>query len=147
MPFLQEVRHRDRPEIDKLGVKVAFVNYPLPIHPKAMDLAAIGLCSSDFWRVHDRMFNGELVEADPTCTGSSGIKRRIDDEISLAKRLNIHGTPSFVLGVESPTGTVKSMEVITGAQPPEVFKAEIAKLQPLHGSRHEDEVFKAEHKQ
>ena len=112
-------------------VKLAFKHMPLPFHSKAMPAAKAAAAAArqgKFWQMHDEFFanqsqlgadyfvktaeklglNVEKFKADME---SAEVKKAIEDDVALAKKFGIQGTPGFfVNGV-----------AVKGAYPPEHF--------------------------
>lgn len=121
-----------------------FVNNPLPIHPEARLLATAALCAGDqnrYWEMHDLLFSTQIKTNDEVmatsaklsldsdqfqkCLSRDAIAKQIDQDIEIAKGLQLSGTPSFALGRLDASGRLKPQRIITGAQPLEVFEKEI----------------------
>jgi protein-disulfide isomerase len=128
---LQELKRAYGPE----QLRLVWKNFPLPFHVNARAAAEAAMTAfatggnQAFWKYHDLLFAqqehmnpdnfavwaGEagLVPAafDDAFSGGRG-GRKVDDDLALARRLRIRGTPSFLInGV-----------VLAGAQPIERFK-------------------------
>jgi len=128
-------------------VRLVFKNVPLPFHQHARLAAEIGQAvlesrgSAAFWRFHDMVFRRQKLMSPETLRAwgmaagltageleESAMRRaseKVDRDLALAERLDVHGTPaSFVNGVR-----------IGGAQPldkfTEVVDAQIVKAKDL----------------
>ena len=74
-------------EADK--VRVAFKNFPLPMHAWAKPAALMAACAAlqnepDFWKVHDFLFDNQR-----TLT-SDGLAQAVEDFISTSTKLNMN---------------------------------------------------------
>lgn len=112
-PALDEVmnQYADR-------VKLEYRNYPLPIHPHAMNAAIAGVCAEKqgkFWAMYDRMFSNQeaLEDADlqkyaaesgldmpqfSACFSSDSAKIAVQKDMQAATAAGIQVTPTFVIG-------------------------------------------------
>ena len=118
---------------------------PLDMHPNAMKAALAANCAGaqgKFWEMHDRLFANQqaLSEADlpkhaealglnvgqfQTCLGSGRFDADVKADMAEAAKANINGTPTFLLGIVQPNGSVKVTKKIVGAKPYAEFKAAI----------------------
>lgn len=119
-------------------VKIAFKNLPLPFHPEARGAAKAALAAGNqgkFWEMHDKLFGGQEglsqqtylklagelglnVDKFKTDMESPEIAASLDEDIKLAEKLGVQGTPGFfVNGVQ-----------VRGARPAAYFEQIIAKL-------------------
>ena len=138
VPTLKEVEK-------KYGDKVrfAFIQYPLPIHPKAPKAAEAALCAHEqgkFWQMHDAMFAAQekLEIADlkaaavglgmdaskfDGCLDSGKFAARVQNEIAAGQKAGVSGTPAtFING-----------RLVSGAAPLEQFTAIIEDELARHG--------------
>jgi protein-disulfide isomerase len=121
-PILKQVR-------DKYGdrIKLVYMDYPLPMHPHALDAATAARCAGaqdKFWQFHDAMF-ADQTKLDPASLKSTATKAGLDrkqfDACFDSKQmvhavqadqaegsgLGVNGTPTFfingreVVGAES----------------------------------------------
>jgi protein-disulfide isomerase len=122
-------------------IQYAFVNLPLPRHPHAQAAAEAAECAhaeDRFWPLHDRLFAKQdlLAPADlmnhareigmqaaaiETCLGGK-FRPQVTSDMELAKRMGVQNTPTFLIGVMNPDGTVRVTKKITGAHPADVFR-------------------------
>ncbi len=113
-------------------VRVVFKHLPLSIHPKAPAAHAAAEAAhkqGKFWEMHDRIFaNQRVLEPDVfegyaeaigldldryrADVASESVKKRIDADMSEARRLGVTGTPGFFL----------NGRFVSGAQPFERFQ-------------------------
>jgi protein-disulfide isomerase len=122
-------------------IQYAFVNLPLPRHPHAQAAAEAAECAhaeDRFWPLHDRLFAKQdlLAPADlvnhakeigmeaasvETCLGGK-FRSMVTSDVELAKRVGVQSTPTFLIGIVNPDGSVRVTKKITGAQPADVFR-------------------------
>jgi len=121
-------------------VRIAYLNYPLNIHPNAKPAAEAAMCASaqgKFWPMHDKLFGTQerwegMRNAVPyfdslaTSLGveMSGWRRCVTEHLALpliqadaerSQRAGAQSTPTFFVGEE----------LVAGAQPYPVFRAAI----------------------
>jgi len=131
--------------VDTGKLKYVWRDMPLDMHPNAMKAAVAANCAGvqgKFWEMHDRMFANqqELAPADlskhaealglnvgqfQSCLDSNRFDADIKADIADATKANINGTPSFLIGVVQPNGSVKITKKLVGARPYADFKAAI----------------------
>lgn len=114
-------------------VKVAFKNFPLPFHNQAETAAVAGLCANEqstdlFWKMHDEMFAhqdsldveglkglakkiGAKMAQFEKCLTENKYISQVKADIEDGKKVGVKSTPTFFI----------NGQVITGAQPLEVF--------------------------
>ena len=129
--------------------KLQFVSrdFPLDFHPNAMIAAHAARCAADqgkFWEIRSALFaNNTALQKDrlltyardlslnmPTfqaCLDKETHLASIQTDLSDALAAGIEGTPSFVLGRRTSTGTIEGVRIV-GAQPLAVFDAKISEL-------------------
>ncbi|MGD0835089.1 MAG: thioredoxin domain-containing protein [Polyangia bacterium] len=117
----------DRLQKDYAGkVRIFFKHNPLPFHSDA-PLAAQAAVAADlqgrFWAMHDKLFanQGKLKRPDlekyaleigldvakfKTDIDSAAVKKKVDDDLSLGKKLGIQGTPNFFIDGRPVRGAV-----------------------------------------
>ena len=126
-----------------------FRDMPLPFHSLAVPAANIAHCAAEqgqFWNMHDSLFAGGLLASDKDlheraaklgldvsklddCVASDRFGDVIDRSSKDAAKMNIHGTPTFFIGVAGPGPdevTIKS--TIVGAEEFDAFKAALDPL-------------------
>jgi protein-disulfide isomerase len=129
------------PTLDKLQkeypgkVRVFFRHNPLPFHsdaPLAAQAAVAAELQGKFWPMHDKLFANQsaLKRADlekyaqeigldvakfKTDIDSPAVKKRVDDDVELAKKIGVQGTPNFFIDGRP----------IRGAVPYEQFKSAV----------------------
>ena len=104
-------------------------------------------CAGDqnkYWEMHERLFANQQELARPAlskhaealgldvkafdqCVDSGKFTARIRKDIGEAQKLQINGTPTFVVGAADPKSTEVKGVRVSGAQPYAVFKAAIDK--------------------
>ncbi len=150
-PFCARFEKDAYPQILKDYVdtgKVKYVWRDLPLvdmHPHAQKAAEAGNCAGDqgkFWEMHDLMFENQqaLAPADltkhaatlqlntglfQTCLDSGRYAAEIKNDVAEAVKFGISGTPSFLVGVVQPNGSVKVVKKMVGTKPFAEFKAAI----------------------
>lgn len=114
-------------------VKVAFKNFPLPFHNQAETAAVAGLCANEqstnlFWKMHDEMFAhqdsldveglkglakkiGVKMDQFEKCLSENKYLSQVKADMEDGKKVGVKSTPTFFI----------NGQVITGAQPLEVF--------------------------
>jgi len=140
-------------------VRLYYRDMPLPFHEHAMSAAMAAHCAGEqgkFWEMHDSLFIDKIPTPGPNgrssglttgdideraanlgldttklddCMASTrfadGIKRSTDE----AAKMNIEGTPTFVIGTIGPNSNIVTVKkTIVGAQPFGAFKAAIDPL-------------------
>ena len=129
------------PTLDKLQkdypnkIRVFFKHNPLPFHSDATPAAQAAVAAElqgKFWPMHDKLFGNQQnlkradlekyaqeigldVEKFKKDIDSPAVKKRVDDDLELGKKLGVQGTPNFFIDGRP----------IRGAVPYEQFKAAI----------------------
>jgi protein-disulfide isomerase len=142
------------PQIDANYVQTGKIKYffrdmPSPEHPNAMFKAKVARCAGEqgkFWEMHDFLFAnqkplsqlpagklaqavGMNVEKLGACLASDKYSAVIDKSLNSAERMQINGTPAFLIGTLSDDGSfLKSAQVVVGAQTYGYFQKEIDEL-------------------
>lgn len=120
-PTLAQVR-------EKYGdkVRIAFRQYPLPMHPKAQKAAEASLCAHDqgkFWELHDAMFAnqqelavdqlkakaaglGANAEQFNQCLDSGKHAKQVADDMAAGSAAGVSGTPAFFVNGRFISGAV-----------------------------------------
>ncbi len=129
--------------------KVQFVtrDFPLDFHPNAMIAANAARCAADqgkYWEIRSILFtNNTALQKDrllgyardlslnmpkfQQCLDQEIHGASIQADLSDALAAGVEGTPTFVLGRRTPTGTIEGVRIV-GAQPLAVFDAKIGEL-------------------
>ena len=125
-------------------VRIVYMDFPLGIHPHAMDAANAARCAGEqdkFWQFHDAMFadQSKLAPADlkasaaklgldakkfNACLDKTKYQSQIQQDMAEGTKLGVSGTPTFFINGRE----------ITGAQPAQKFEEVI-----------DDEMAKVEH--
>lgn len=142
------------PRIDTEYVKTGKIKYffrdlPMPDHTNAVFRARIARCAGDqnkFWQVHDYLFahQGAMAGSDlaimvksmgldaavfSECLTGEKYMENIRRSVMSAERLQIKGTPAFVIGtIGEDGGFLKVEKVMTGTQSYEFFKSVLDQL-------------------
>jgi protein-disulfide isomerase len=121
-------------------VKYVFYNFPLSFHLESRNAAMAALCAGDqdkYWQMHamildkqsewstkdydSKPFDGYAksiglnMDTFDSCMSTSKFSSQIDKDIAVADKKSVNGTPTFYV----------NGKVLEGAQPYEVFSAEI----------------------
>jgi protein-disulfide isomerase len=114
------------------GVQIAYIHYPLRIHPHAEAAAIAALCaeaSGRFREMHARLMSSTEWQTDSNwvreakaagvtdiasfekCRSGAPVRARLASERALADSLGVHGTPTFVTrsSIHDGTATVKEL--------------------------------------
>jgi protein-disulfide isomerase len=139
----------DREYIQTGKVKYVIRDLPLAsIHPLAMKAAEATHCAGEqgkYWEMHGVLFANQRQLARPDlskhaqalgldvaafdqCLDKETSVARIRKDLAEAQRLQITGTPTFVLGLTSPDSSQITGLRISGAQPYQAFKDAIERL-------------------
>lgn len=129
--------------IDTGKVRFVAVDLPLPFHPHAQKAAEAAHCAGDqgqFWKMRDtlsatpKLASEDLMNHAATlklntkdfksCLDSDKYKQIVLDGLSSASRLNVNGTPSFLIGKTTAEGVEGTL--LVGAQPLPAFEAAVA---------------------
>ena len=149
-PFCSRYEKETYPQINKDYVDTGKLKYvwrdlPLDMHPNAMKAAVAANCAGvqgKFWEMHDRLFeNQQALAAEDlakhaealglnvgqfqTCLNGDRFDADIKTDMAEAAKAQINGTPSFLIGVVQPNGSVKILKKLVGARPYSDFKAAI----------------------
>lgn len=135
--------------LDTGKVLMAFRHLPLDqLHPNARKAAEAAECAGKqgkFWEMHDKMF------MDPSRLGASdlrghaasigGLKQpeferclagefadKVAQDVAEAMRLQVYGTPGFLIGTIQPDGRMKVTDRLSGAQLIGPFKTILDRL-------------------
>jgi protein-disulfide isomerase len=115
-------------------VKIAYVNFPLPMHQQAWPAAEAAMCAGaqgKFWEMHDALFAaqdawsarpaafdslagavGLDVSAWRSCIASKSMRPLIQNDYDRSQRAGVNSTPTFIIGEQT----------MGGAQPAAVFR-------------------------
>jgi protein-disulfide isomerase len=129
--------------VDTGKVRFATRDLPLPFHPYAVPAAVAARCAGQqgkFWEYREALFrNQSQLPEDPhaalakslgldaaqfaDCRRDPAVAYSVQADVALARASNIQSTPSFVIG-RVVDGEFAG-EVLSGAQPFELFQARI----------------------
>ena len=132
--------------IDTGKVRLVLRDLPLPFHSQARPAAIATHCAGEqgqYWQMHDALFKNEKIlkqgnfesfaeilglDKEPflQCMKSDRFDKDIDKDLADARKSQITGTPTFVLG--KTTDNVVKGTLVTGAQPLAAFEGHIEKL-------------------
>ena len=119
-----------------------FVHYPIAqLHPDAYRSHEAASCANDqgkFWDLHTKLFETPLKTAEQltglaegagidiaafrTCLASGKHAKEVQASVERISKLNINGTPMFLIGRTTKDSKITVERVIEGAQPFEAFK-------------------------
>jgi protein-disulfide isomerase len=140
-------------------VRLYYRDMPLPFHEHAMSAAMAAHCAGEqgkFWEMHDSLFIDKIPTPGPNgrssglttgdideraanlgldttklddCMASTRFADVIKRSTDEAAKMNIDGTPTFVIGTIGPNSNIVTVKkTIVGAQPFGAFKAAIDPL-------------------
>ena len=134
--------------VDTGKVKYVWRDMPLDFHQNAEKAAEAAHCAGEqgkFWEMHDRLFANQqnIAAADlpkhaealglnsalfQDCLDSGRYASDIKKDIAAANDAGVNGTPTFMIGVVQPNGSVKVMKKLVGAKPYAEFKSALDSL-------------------
>ena len=132
--------------IDTGKVRLVLRDMPLGFHPDARLAARATHCAGEqnkYWAMHDLLFKEKNklkrnyleqhakkldlnAKSFSACLDSDRYNKDIDRDIADAKKVQITGTPSFV--VARSADNIVTGKLLIGARPLTIFEAEIEKL-------------------
>jgi protein-disulfide isomerase len=128
-------------------VLLSFRHLPLKIHQLARPAAQAAVCAraqGKFWSLHDTFFSqpSSLREIDkamsdigadlPTfvaCKSSGQASQAVESDLALGKALEIHATPTFLVGTNDGSRAVHVTTRFTGAPNYEAFMQKLGPFQ------------------
>jgi protein-disulfide isomerase len=140
---VQQTQPRIYSELVNTGkVRHVFVHYPIAqLHPDAYRSHEAAACANDqgkFWDLHTKLFETPLKTVEQltaiaqdagldatafrSCLESGKHAREVQASVERISKLNVNGTPMFLLGRTSGDSKVTVARVVEGAQPYEEFK-------------------------
>jgi protein-disulfide isomerase len=143
---VQQTQPRIYSELVNTGkLRHVFVHYPIAqLHPDAYRSHEAASCANDqgkFWEVHTKLFETALKTSEQliglaqtvgldaatfrACLESGKHAKEVKDSVDRVAKMNVNGTPMFLLGKTSPDAKITIAKVIEGAQPYEAFKAAV----------------------
>lgn len=134
--------------VDKGRLRHVFIHYPIAqLHPDAYKSHEAAMCAADqgkFWELHTKLFEAPLKTAEQftavaqslgldatafrACLDSNRHAKEVQDSVTRITKMNVNGTPMFLVGKTSPDGKIKVAKLIEGAQPFEAFKGTLDEL-------------------
>lgn len=152
-PFCGAFARQTFPQLDADYVstgRIAFAvrNFPLQeIHPMAVNAAETAQCAlaqGRFWEMHDRLFSDQTkldqrnlsghatslgldMAAFADCVRGEGATM-VKADLANARALGLSGTPTFLVGTNNGDGTMRVVNVFTGARDYASFKSVIDPL-------------------
>jgi protein-disulfide isomerase len=138
-----------REYVDPGKVLVAFRHLPLDqIHPQARGAAEASACAAKqglFWEFHDRLFEmpprlgrddlvghaesaGVAVRTFEACLGDRKTLDAVRRDVAEAERLQVYGTPAFLIGVVEADGRLRVTDRFSGAHRIETFRPVLDRL-------------------
>jgi protein-disulfide isomerase len=153
-PFCARHARETMPQLDTEYIatgklRYVVVDFPLAsIHPAAPKAAEAGHCAGEqgkYWEMHDRLFanhrnlapadlagHAQALALDPgkfkECLDSGRHGARVQNGLAAGQNVGVRATPTFLLGiVEADGSTVKTVQIIRGAQPLPTFRSAIDK--------------------
>lgn len=149
-PFCKRAQATIRDMIEIYGDRVGFGyrHFPLAFHKEADDAAIAAECARDqggFEAMHevlfsqpDNLFREELkaiakrvglkdLDRFNNCLDNDTYAARVANDMAVGQSLGISGTPGFIIGYHNPDKGTLEGELISGAQPADVFIKAIEK--------------------
>lgn len=148
-PFCRRAQSTIHDLMEQYGEQVAFGyrHFPLAFHTEADDAAYAVECARDqggFEAMHEVLFNENdltrpnlkkiaervgLKDLDQfnNCLDQEQYAERVTNDMAAGQSVGISGTPGFIVGYYNPDSGSIEGELISGAQPAQVFGAAIEK--------------------
>lgn len=121
--------------VDTGKIQYMVKDYPLGFHREARSAAIAASCANEqgaYWEMHEQLFEnqgklnnemyGQLAEDMDLdlsqfnkCLNDPGHEKRVNEDIALAERIGIQGTPAFLVG-RLEAGRLTDIKAISGAQ-------------------------------
>ena len=132
--------------VDTGALRIVFRQLPIEgLHPLAPLAAEASLCADNqqkFWPAHDRLYSlvilseraisaafAEIpsfdVPAYESCRLKGEARAQVQGDVAEAVRLKVTSTPTFFVGTTQPNGSVRVLQVLSGAQIPEAIAAAV----------------------
>jgi protein-disulfide isomerase len=129
-------------------VRHVFVHYPIAqLHPDAYRSHEAAVCANDqgkFWDLHKKLFETPLKTVEQltavaqdagldgnalrACLESGKHAQEVQASVERIAKLNVNGTPMFLLGRTAGDSKVTVAKVVEGAQPYEAFKMAVDEI-------------------
>ncbi|HOO57044.1 MAG TPA: thioredoxin domain-containing protein [bacterium] len=151
-PYCGRFAQTTYPELKKNYVDTGKLLYhvvllPLSFHKESFKASEALYCAQDqgkYWEMRDIQFNNQRQLDIPSlkkyagslsmntalfseCLDTGKYDSRVKNDLMLAGKAGINGTPSFVIGKTTPDGKIRG-KMISGAQPLQKFTEEINKI-------------------
>jgi len=147
--FSNEVKPRLIKEyVDTGKVFLAFRNYPLKFHKRAVPAALAAGCAArqgKYWEMFDYLFGGPdrledsgLEQAGravglrmpeyAACRSDAAMLQEVNADKALGDEFVLSGTPTFFFGKRTEDGALSASVVLAGARPYDEFKAILDKM-------------------
>jgi len=124
------------------------VHYPIAqLHPDAYRSHEAAACANDqgkFWDLHKKLFEAPLKTVEQltavaqdagldstsfrACLESGKHAKEVQASVERIAKLNVSGTPMFLLGRTSGDSKITVARVVEGAQPYEAFKMAVDEI-------------------
>ena len=133
--------------VDSGKIRLAYLNFPLGMHPNAMPAALSAMCASaqgKFWEMHDRLFDTQGnweklanpraffdslalalgLKAAPfkSCVDSPSSKLLVETDRDNARTAGVQSTPTFFVQIQAPGKPVTTFKKLEGAYPVADFR-------------------------
>lgn len=146
---VQQTQPRIYSELVNTGrVRHVFVHYPIAqLHPDAYRSHEAAACANDqgkFWDLHKKLFETPLKTVEQltavaqdagldgnalrACLESGKHAQEVQASVERVAKLNVNGTPMFLLGRTAGDSKVTVAKVVEGAQPYEAFKMAVDEI-------------------
>ena len=133
--------------VDSGKIRLAYLNFPLGMHPNAMPAALSAMCASaqgKFWEMHDKLFDSQGnweklanpraffdslalalgLKAAPykSCVDSPSSKLLVETDRENARTAGVQSTPTFFVQIQAPGKPVTTFRKLEGAYPVADFR-------------------------
>lgn len=133
--------------VDSGKIRLAYLNFPLGMHPNAMPAALSAMCASaqgKFWEMHDKLFDSQGnweklanpraffdslalalgLKAAPykSCVDSPSSKLLVETDRENARTAGVQSTPTFFVQIQAPGKPVITFRKLEGAYPVADFR-------------------------
>jgi protein-disulfide isomerase len=143
---LGEIKHT---YVDSGNVRYFIGDYPLGFHKEAKNASIAAVCAGQqgaYWKMHHKLFNNQRelkqgiyeeyakefgldTNEFSKCMANPEHQNQINQEIALAEKAGVKGTPAFLIG-RLKNGQVTDIQFLSGAQPFARFSKVIERLLP-----------------
>ena len=133
--------------VDSGKIRLAYLNFPLGMHPNAMPAALSAMCASaqgKFWEMHDKLFDtqgnweklanpraffdslalalGLKAASYKSCFDSPSSKLLVETDRDNARTAGVQSTPTFFVQIQAPGKPVTTFKKLEGAYPVADFR-------------------------